>query len=602
MSATATPPSDQLAEAMKHYAEFARTASTHGGDGVEADDDNVAAARAASSPDRWHREVDAARELLVESDMLISPTTAERARRSWSSPSRRARSPKPAFTHSKRTKGSRKLGSPPRSAAKLGSPQRGTKLRSPQRGAKLGSPQRGSSGKRPAADPRVRELEAELLAEQEARRAMTVDYEEARERWSARHRQTIVAHERELHTSRTAAATERAKAERANIMRQQQHQQQPASVHGKDQARSMKAAIRELQQLKRQVKEMEAERTAERVRACVVASEEKAEERKRRQDLLDPPPHPLPNSVWTHYKHVPASPKRYRVVGVATHTKTELELVVYRALYGARELWVRPLRMWGEVVTVAQPWPNGAEQTRSCFLLQIQRPEQPLGSPLEQPEELAGSSAGITDVQQRIRYIALVQVMLREAADLSSVKVGTLSQDEEIEVLEHSYVDGAVRVRCARGWASVSTRKGKPLLAPLGQPQEGSEHVVARLADLANHIDDLLEDDSGHGQTSPNTGSRPLSIFRRPPSPTTVAAATDGGYVPKLTTPRTADLPGAQTVAAARRRSQTVAAASVSVTIAEDGKFGMDFGPQGVAWPVVESVAPDGLLAKVFWI
>ena len=40
----------------------------------------------------------------------------------------------------------------------------------------------------------------------------------------------------------------------------------------------------------------------------------------------------------------------YEVLGVARHSETEEELVVYRALYGAGGLWVRPVSMWTETV------------------------------------------------------------------------------------------------------------------------------------------------------------------------------------------------------------------------------------------------------------
>ncbi len=40
----------------------------------------------------------------------------------------------------------------------------------------------------------------------------------------------------------------------------------------------------------------------------------------------------------------------YSVVGVARHSETEEELVVYRPLAGDQGLWVRPLAMWNERV------------------------------------------------------------------------------------------------------------------------------------------------------------------------------------------------------------------------------------------------------------
>jgi hypothetical protein len=41
---------------------------------------------------------------------------------------------------------------------------------------------------------------------------------------------------------------------------------------------------------------------------------------------------------------------RYRVVGVAHHSETMEELVVYEHVGEDRGLWVRPLAMWHEIV------------------------------------------------------------------------------------------------------------------------------------------------------------------------------------------------------------------------------------------------------------
>lgn len=50
------------------------------------------------------------------------------------------------------------------------------------------------------------------------------------------------------------------------------------------------------------------------------------------------------------YKHYKG--KEYEVVGVAKHSETLEELVIYRALYGGRDLWARPLKMFLEKVEV----------------------------------------------------------------------------------------------------------------------------------------------------------------------------------------------------------------------------------------------------------
>ena len=48
------------------------------------------------------------------------------------------------------------------------------------------------------------------------------------------------------------------------------------------------------------------------------------------------------------YRHFKG--KEYEVLGVAHHSETEEELIVYRALYGDFGLWVRPVSMWNEAV------------------------------------------------------------------------------------------------------------------------------------------------------------------------------------------------------------------------------------------------------------
>ena len=48
------------------------------------------------------------------------------------------------------------------------------------------------------------------------------------------------------------------------------------------------------------------------------------------------------------YRHFKGN--EYEVLCVAKHSETEEPMVVYRALYGDGDVWVRPASMWNETV------------------------------------------------------------------------------------------------------------------------------------------------------------------------------------------------------------------------------------------------------------
>ena len=48
------------------------------------------------------------------------------------------------------------------------------------------------------------------------------------------------------------------------------------------------------------------------------------------------------------YRHFKGN--EYRVIGMAKHSETLEDMVVYQALYGEQGLWVRPAAMWTETV------------------------------------------------------------------------------------------------------------------------------------------------------------------------------------------------------------------------------------------------------------
>lgn len=61
---------------------------------------------------------------------------------------------------------------------------------------------------------------------------------------------------------------------------------------------------------------------------------------------------------YRHYKG-----NEYEVIGLGTHTETGEELVVYRALYGEGQLWIRPLTMFLETVII-----EGVEKPRFAYM------------------------------------------------------------------------------------------------------------------------------------------------------------------------------------------------------------------------------------------
>src|ERR1700730_15831440 len=75
----------------------------------------------------------------------------------------------------------------------------------------------------------------------------------------------------------------------------------------------------------------------------------------------------IPPGRYRHYKG-----KEYTILGVALHSETQEELVVYRQEYGDHGLWVRPKQMFLETVAV-----DGHGETRFQPLKFESRGEQP---------------------------------------------------------------------------------------------------------------------------------------------------------------------------------------------------------------------------------
>lgn len=53
----------------------------------------------------------------------------------------------------------------------------------------------------------------------------------------------------------------------------------------------------------------------------------------------------IPLGIYRHFKG-----NLYEAIALAKHSETLEDMVVYRALYGEGEIWVRPLSLWLEQV------------------------------------------------------------------------------------------------------------------------------------------------------------------------------------------------------------------------------------------------------------
>lgn len=66
----------------------------------------------------------------------------------------------------------------------------------------------------------------------------------------------------------------------------------------------------------------------------------------------------MKKGIYRHYKGF-----EYKVLGVARHSETLEELVVYQALYADRGLWIRPIEMFNSDVEI-----DGVVQKRFTFI------------------------------------------------------------------------------------------------------------------------------------------------------------------------------------------------------------------------------------------
>ena len=55
----------------------------------------------------------------------------------------------------------------------------------------------------------------------------------------------------------------------------------------------------------------------------------------------------MKKGIYKHYKG-----NMYELLYIANHSETLEKMVVYKALYGEGEIWVRPASMWDEEIEI----------------------------------------------------------------------------------------------------------------------------------------------------------------------------------------------------------------------------------------------------------
>ena len=70
----------------------------------------------------------------------------------------------------------------------------------------------------------------------------------------------------------------------------------------------------------------------------------------------------IKKGIYQHFKG-----NYYELIDFAIDSETLEEMIIYQALYGEKKLWVRPLKMWDELVEY-----NGEKVRRFKFIKEVE--------------------------------------------------------------------------------------------------------------------------------------------------------------------------------------------------------------------------------------